>query len=200
MIEGIDVSNNNGAFNWPAWRGHIGFAEVKATQSVNFRDPLFSVNWAAAAKLGVYRFAYHYGIPSVDPAEQAQCFTNYVREHGLSKHDQFVLDLETNSGMRPVDVSFWGHVFCTEMNRLNPGHRILVQVTPAFAEAGNCAKLGPWHLWLMSWDVPRPVMPVGPWHDWALWQYAEGSGKGPDRDRFNGSEETLSRFCETTGP
>lgn len=197
--EGIDVSNNNGAFNWDAWRGHIDFAEIKATEGLSFQDPLFSVNWVKTRRVGLHRFAYHYGYPSSPPGAQAKFFTEFVREYGVNKGDNFVLDLEQNDGMKPMDVSFWAYTFCREMNRLNPGHRIIVQTFPAFANEGNCAKLGPWHLWLMDWNVPVPALPAGPWKTLALWQYAEGTRGGPDRDRYMGKPGTLTRFCHTTG-
>jgi lysozyme len=195
--EGIDVSSNNGVVSWQQWRNAIEFTEVKATEGTVFKDPAFASNWHSADELNLHRFAYHYGHPAQSPSDQAEFFTDTVREEGLFKGDNFVLDLEANDGMSASDVSFWGYVFCQEMNRLNPGHRIVVQTYPDFASMGYCAKLGAWHLWIMEWDVPRPSMPVGPWKDYALWQWASGK---VDRDRFNGTLAQLQTFCETTGP
>jgi len=196
---GIDVSNNNGVVNWAEYRGKIQFAEIKATEGLSFDDGFFGSNWINARELGLFRFAYHFGHPGKDPAKQAAFFTSRVRNMGLLEHDNFVLDLEVNDGLPAEHVSFWGHVFCTEMNRLNPGHRIIVQTFPSFANEGNCASLGAWHLWVMDWLVPHPVMPVGPWRSWALWQYAEGRNGSPDLDVLNGDVEALRHFCRTTG-
>lgn len=195
--EGIDVSNNNGRMDWPDWRGAIQFAEIKATDGIGFSDPEFTRNWQGARDIGLYRFAYHYAHPSMDPSMQARFFTETVRKQGLQAHDHFVLDLEESDGLAAGEISFWGEVFCHEMNRLNPGHRIIVQMFPDDIEKGYAARLGAWHLWIMSWGIPKPVMPVGPWKDWALWQYASS---GVDRDRFNGPVSYLKWFCESTGP
>jgi lysozyme len=199
-LEGIDVSNNNGLINWEQWRGHIDFAEIKATEGLTFDDPVFAENWRHALGLGVVRFAYHFGHPEEDPTRQAAFFTRTVHAQGMRDTDHFVLDLETTGGKSAIEISFWAYVFCREMNRLNPGKRIIVQTFPAFAEEGNCAKLGPWHLWIMDWNVPRPVMPIGPWDNWAFWQYTPGLGMTLDRDRFHGDVQDLHRFVTTTGP
>jgi GH25 family lysozyme M1 (1,4-beta-N-acetylmuramidase) len=107
-----------------------------------------------------------------------------------------VLDLEVTDGRSPIDVSFWAWTFCTEMNRLNPQHRVLVYTFPAFAAEGNCARLQDWALWIANWGVPAPEVPA-PWRWWTFWQYAEG--KTVDLDRFNGNPQQLDDFCTTYG-
>jgi lysozyme len=189
---GIDVSNNNGIFDWPTWRGFINFASAKATEGLDFQDEQFPRNWQYMRKLGIYRFAYHYAHPDLDPAQQARYLTDYVRKQGLYPHDNFLLDLEETGGLSPVDVSFWAWVFCTEINRLNPGHRVLVYCDASFAEAGNCAKLGGWGLWVANYGVPKPTVPA-PWKYWRFWQY---SGSGVDQDVWNGDDRTLAEYCE----
>jgi GH25 family lysozyme M1 (1,4-beta-N-acetylmuramidase) len=65
-----------------------------------------------------------------------------------------------------------------------------VYTYPAFAEQGNCARLGRWPLWIAHWGVARPVVPA-PWKTWRLWQYASGQ---PDLDVFNGTADQARRF------
>jgi lysozyme len=197
--EGIDVSDNNGPdFNWAEWKEHIQFGMAKATEGLYFLDPTFKHNWDAMKILGIYRFAYHFAHTNEDPAGQALSFTRYVREHGLVKHDHFVLDLdEVMGGMTPEEVSFWAWTFCTEMNRLNPGHRILVYVNESMASECYCAQLGNWELWAADPGAPAPRMPWGPWKAWTMFQY---SWSITDRDRFWGTDDELQRFCEHSGP
>lgn len=194
---GIDVSGNNGAVNWPAWKGKIQFAEIKITEGLDFRDADCLVNWRGAKAEGLVRFGYHFAHPEEDPAGQARWLIDTADNiGGLETGDNLVLDLETTGGLSPVEVSFWAWTFCTEVNRLAPKHRCIVQTYPAFIEQGNCAKLGSWHLWVMDWGVPEPAMPVGPWRQWALWQYASGP---VDRDVFNGTHRALEQFVTHTG-
>lgn len=198
--KGIDVSDNQGVFNWAAWRGEIQFAEAKASQGLSEVDSQFYRNWEEMKSMGLLRFAYHYADPNEDPVMQAHHFTGVVREAGLitGKHyvDQLVIDFETAGALKPVQASFWARTFCTTVNRIMPGHRIIVQTFPAFIEKGNCAGLGPWPLWLMDWNVAAPVMPAGPWRTYSLWQDATGH---VDRDVYNGTLGDLTTFCATTG-
>jgi GH25 family lysozyme M1 (1,4-beta-N-acetylmuramidase) len=195
--EGIDVSNRNGVFDWQSWLGHIEFAMAKVTEGDNFIDPEFARNWEEMKRIKVHRFAYHYAHPDLDPATQAHFFVEEVRKQGLETGDNFVLDLEIDSGnadviRTPEEVSFWGWVFCRTVNHLAPAHRILVYTFPFFAEQGYCAMLGDWALWIANYDVPKPTVP-GPWKDAAFWQDV---GSQVDRDIFmEGSEKDLEEWC-----
>jgi lysozyme len=201
---GIDVSDHNGTFDWQAWEGHIEFAAIKATEGnanyIDYKDPTFARNWAEAKALGLYRFAYHYFHPAADPASQAKYFYDYVAAQGIEPHDGFMIDFEENDQMTPVNVSFSGYVFASELTRLLPGHKILIYTYPAFAQAGNCAKLGQWPLWISEFGVPKPVVPP-PWSAWEFWQHV-GSPLG--QDTFNGAisqlEEYMGSGTVTTEP
>lgn len=192
--EGIDVSGNNGDFPWSYWKGAASFAAIKATEGLSFMDGKFPVNWHRAGQEGMFRFAVHRGDTGLDPAEQAAWLTAVAGHAGLYMADHFVLDFYQPGPARPVDASFWAYVFLSEIGRLNPGRKVLVLTTPDAADAGYCAMLGQWPLWVMNWAAPAPVLPLGPWKTWTAWQYA-GSGVG--RDRFNGTPGDLQRFCET---
>lgn len=192
---GIDVSNHNGLFDWAAWRGHIKFASAKATEGLNFQDAQFARNWEWMKKLKLYRFAYHYGHPDLNPVQQAEYLVRFVKLQGLEAGDNFVLDLEETGGLNPVDVSFWAWVFCTTINKIAPGHRILVYCDPSFAEEGNCAKLGGWGLWIANYGVPAPHVPP-PWRYWRFWQT---DGVTLDHDVFQGTEDELETYCTSAG-
>lgn len=194
--DGIDVSNRNGMFDWASWEGHIDFAMVKCSEGLGFTDLEFARNWHWLKRIGVRRFAYHYGHPGEDPAKQARRFVDLVKAQGLEHGDNFVLDLEDTDGTHPIHVSFWAYVFMREVQRLAPHHRVLVYTYPAFAIAGNCAKLGSWHLWIANYEVSTPHVPL-PWRNWAFWQFV---GSPLDRDRFHGNYTDLQHFCTTTGP
>jgi lysozyme len=187
---GIDVSNNNGVFDWDRWQGHIQFAMAKATETDDFQDAQFERNWDAMRKLGIKRLAYHYAEPAVSPARQARFFLNTVSKYGINRDDNFVLDLEQTDGMSPVDVSFWAWTFCHTVNTLRPHHRTIVYTYPSFADAGNCAQLGGHPLWVANYGVPAPEVPP-PWRTWRFWQYV---GTPLGLDKFNGSKAELDKF------
>lgn len=205
---GIDISADQGNFDWESWKDEISFAMVRATTGyVNpdnpnggyYTDPRFAANWEAMKTLGIRRFAYHFAYPTLDerdPVAQAEHFMTVVREAGLHKGDNVVLDLEENSGMTPIQVSFWAWVFCTYINRHAPEIRVLVYTYDSFADEGYCARLGDWYLWMADYQVAAPQLPAGPWTTWKFWQY---TGSPLDRDVFNGTPGELDRFCVTTG-
>jgi GH25 family lysozyme M1 (1,4-beta-N-acetylmuramidase) len=203
-IKGIDVSDNNGIFDWYRWQGHIDFAMCKTGEGIAeeggtyYIDKEFDRNWRRMHEMGIERFAYWFGHSNEDPADQAKTFVSLVKgtDSGLVKGDVLVLDLEVTDGNSPVDVSFWAWVFCREVQRHAPDHRIMVYTFVDFALNGNCAKLGERELWIADYDTPVPEVPP-PWHVWVMWQYA---GTGTDLDQWWGDDRRqLRHFCETTG-
>ena len=195
VVQGIDISQWQGAaFDWSAWRGKIGFAMAKAVEGDNFTDPDFGTNWGSMWALQpdhrLPRFAYSFFHPSQDPIVQAAHLVATVRGHGLLPGDNFVCDLEVNDGLPPAMVARRAAAFCHEVNSLAPGHRVLVYTSPSFAEAGNCAGLNAWRLWLADYGVPAPTAPA-PWDRATLWQYTDSPVDG---DRFMGPEDELLAF------
>ena len=192
--QGIDISNAQGArWPWAAERGKIAFGMAKATEGLSFTDPDFAANWAAMLGLNrlMPRFAYHFFHPDQDPTAQAERFVATVKAHGLLPGDNFVLDLETADGMTPEFTAGSGVTFLRVVNELAPGHRVLVYTYPAFAEAGNCAGMESWFLWVANYQVKQPAIPA-PWTHWSFWQ----TGESPvDTDVFNGTEAELLTFC-----
>lgn len=192
-VQGIDVSNNNGTLDWTPWRDQISFAMMKASEGVGFIDSQFGRNWNQAWRISggkMVRVAYHFGHPGQDPVHQADILTTQARKHGLKPGDHYALDLEVTDGQSPDHVAAWAQKFAHRINHVNPGHRCLIYTYPAFAEAGNCAGLEPWFLWIANYGVAAPAVPA-PWHEWKFWQY---QGTGIDRDMWNGTEQELLDF------
>lgn len=195
-VQGIDVSQWQGSFDWSARAGKIGFAMAKATEGDAVTDPEFAANWDGMWALDrqMPRFAYSYFHASLDPVAQAAHLVATVAGRGLLAGDNFVLDVEATdetSGLndgRPPEVTAAAAAACLrEVNRLAPGHRVLVYTNPGFAEAGNCEGLGAWYLWVANYGVSSPRVPA-PWDRWTFWQW---SGDPLDLDRFSGSAESL---------
>ena len=197
VVQGIDVSQWQGAWDWEAWRGRIGFAMAKAVEGDAETDPQFAANWAGMLELDRYmpRWAYLFFHPMLDPVAQAAHLVATTRGQGLLAGDNFVLDLEADDGLPPDVVAAAARRCLQEVNRLAPGHRVLVYTFPAFAQAGNCEGLESWYLWLASYGVPAPAAPE-PWDRAAFWQYSD---QPVDGDRFIGTEDELLEFCRMPG-
>lgn len=197
---GIDVSDWQGPhYNWSAWRREISFAMIKATEGATITDPDFHENWIAARDdAGVaVRLAYHFARPGQsEPEVQAAHLTAVAKAAGMTAHDHFVLDWEDAGELSPVAASFWAWTFCTEVNRMNPGHRVLVYTFPDFAERGYCARLASWALIVANWNVLHPEVPCGPWNSWKIWQT---SAIGFGNDMYDGDEAELATWFSHAG-
>lgn len=184
MISGMDASNLNGLLDWPAMRRQYGlsFAIVKATEGTGYPDPDFPASWAALKELGIARGAYHFAHPSNGPVAEAEFFLGYVRAHGLDDADFLTLDLEDSDGLPPHAVAAYGRQFCAHLST-SARRPVPVYTFISFAEAGNCAGLGGYPLWIADWSsaAGSPRIPA-PWKTWALHQY---SSQGIDLDVAN---------------
>jgi lysozyme len=201
---GIDVSDNNGTFDWSAHQG-IDFAAAKCIEGPHngepmYFDPTFAVNWAAmkdSYENKLVRFAYCFFHPASDPVEQADTLTSTVREHGLQIGDHFWVDLEpyaglaTPDGLPPAEVARATKRFCERVNSNAPNCRCLVYVDRATAEAGCCEGLSRWRLALAEYEVAQPSVPR-PWKTWHIWQKSD---VGLDRDVYNGDKAALLEFA-----
>jgi lysozyme len=78
-VEGVDVSDFQGAINWASARGAgIRFAFVKATQGTYNTQSRFAANWSGMKNAGVIRGAYHFFDPTQDGVAQANHFSSIV--------------------------------------------------------------------------------------------------------------------------
>jgi len=198
-VPGIDVSQWQGAFDWKAQAGKIGFGMCKATEGLDETDPEFANNWNGMWELNrlMPRFAYHYFHAALDPQDQACRLLAAVKPHGLLPGDNLVIDAEAtddqtglNDEETPAVAAARAKECLQHINALAPGHRVLVYTNPWFAELGGCEGLDPWYLWLADYGVTEPKVPA-PWTHWTFWQ---SSGTTLDLDRFNGNLDALRAF------
>ena len=199
VVQGIDVSRWQGDFDWPAWRGKLGFAMAKAVEGDSETDPDFARNWAGMWDLDrrMPRWAYLYFHASLDPVVQAAHLVATVKGEGLLPGDNFTFDFEAtgedglNDGVPPAIAAARARECLVKINELAPGHRVAPYMNPSFAEAGHSEGMAAWYLWLADYGVPAPTAPR-PWDRCTFWQYSD---QPIDGDRFMGDEAHLRAFC-----
>jgi lysozyme len=195
--EGIDVSNFQPGFDWAAEKGRISFAFIKATEGESFIDPDFASNWREAKAIGIVRGAYHFGYPRNSAAAEAAAFVAEVRAHGLEPGDLLALDLETTDNLPPAEVSRYAQNWCADVHQAT-GHTPVVYTFLSFAQAGNCAGLGHYPLWIAEPSFPagHPEVPL-PWTTWAFHQYGTTRVglNTVDVNVFNGDTAALKAFA-----
>ncbi len=94
-IKGIDVSAHNGHIDWQMVKqGGVEFAFLKATEGIEFRDSMFTINYREARKSGIKVGAYHFfrfGANGVDQAMNLlQAIENKPLDLGIA------IDVEKN--------------------------------------------------------------------------------------------------------
>jgi lysozyme len=188
MIHGLDVSDNNGTFNW---NKSIAFGIAKATQGVTDEDTQFSRNWAQMEELGLLRGAYHYMTAGLSGEAQAEYFVNFVRMHGLGLNDALMLDMETN---------------CTNLNiqqfvntvKSMTGKNVFVYSEYSIIHEGKFDGLYDQPLWIANpeGEIGNPPE-VSPFKIWSMQQY---SWTPYDQNVFNGTAQTWRELVNLTTP
>ena len=149
-IYGIDISHYQKKINWDKLAQFkykhitITFVFIKATEGVNYVDPMWDEHWKNAKTHGFVRGAYHYYKPNLDPVKQMNHFLKQVFfENGdlspvldveedpvLISHQQFVKNvltalryLENKTGITPIlytNYAFYKQYFMGEDFRKYP--------------------------------------------------------------------------------
>ncbi|WP_214111049.1 glycoside hydrolase family 25 protein [Acrocarpospora catenulata] len=182
MIQGIDVSDWQGAVDWTAHaESEVGFAFARATEGDGVVDARFAENWAAMGRSGLVRGAYHVARPHGEPLAQARHFLDTVR---LAPGDLAALEFKDGDELPAGEVAAFGRKWCAEVTRRS-GLRPLVWTHLHFAADGYCEGLEAYPLWITAPGRPmgRPEVPA-PWRAWTIHQYASSP---VDLDVFAGS-------------
>jgi hypothetical protein len=185
---GVDVSSYQGPpADWKSAAGKISWAAVKMTElepgGIKYVNPDAAADWAWLKQNNKGRVAYLFGHPSVSAAETVAFFVSELTKLGLEDRDGIALDLETADGKSAAAVDAWALSVQQDLAR-QLGRTPLLYTFLSFAQAGNCARLGHYPLWIAdpSSKEGHPHVPA-PWKAWAIHQYVI---TGPiDRDIAN---------------
>jgi len=196
VIEGVDVSDKQGAINWRAVASSgRSFAFIRVSDGAGHPDTRFAANWPAAKAAGLIRGVYQYFEPAENPIAQADLLLQ--RTGGVAIGDlPPTIDVETlgstNSPAATADaVATWVD-YVHRKTSLNP----IVYASPSFwAQLPARGIERKAMLWVANWGVSKPTVP-GAWNRWAFWQYSSaGSVPGitvpVDLDRFEGNSIDL---------
>jgi lysozyme len=176
---GIDVSNHQGAIDWPAVAGDdISAAYIKATEGQTFVDERFAENWAGAASAGVRRGAYHFFSLCSPGAAQAANFLRVVPKDADALPP--ALDLEWGPcEERPDKAAFQREVtaFIETVER-ELGKPVVLYAMPSFTDTYPVPEQFVRDTWVRRL-FQRPERP-----GWSLWQVS-------DRARVHGIGEPV---------
>lgn len=219
-MEGVDVSDAQGAVDWHTLGEHVVFAFVKASEGLpgHYKEQArFKENWSGAEDAGVVRGPYHYFRAELDPVAQAKHFFDTVGE--LTPGDIGpVFDVE-DSEIGKLSLDECGQAVLSAVMAAAKlfGKRPIVYTSPgpwtqlvSKSFALQIAKVA--DLWVAAW--PSTLPPPGTqaptamgWTEPAFWQYRSGEMGGSvpgidaavDLDRFFGTEADLARYVAGQG-
>lgn len=196
---GPDVSSYQPNTDWGAVKAAgATFAFVKCSESTDYINPRFARDWAEIRRVGLYRGAYHFARPSVnpDPTPEVYFFLDTVQKHGggLPKGDCLVLDME--------DVNFNGDasgwtLFFMQILKNIVGFNPILYTGQWYLDSRlqvRTQEYKEYPLWNASYNNNWPATPA-PWSSTTLWQYTDGTLPSPivtpgigacDRNYFNG--------------
>jgi lysozyme len=147
------------------------FAFIKATGGSDRTDPWFAREWAAAARAGMIRGAYHYADPRYSADAQAAHVVSVVGSTREANDLGIVLDLETSGGLSPAGLARWAHTFLNGVER-RTGRVPILYTYPSFwhNKMKDNRSFGAYPLWLARYSSTRPA-PLPGWDRWTFWQH-----------------------------
>ena len=200
VLEGIDVSNWQGAPVWPQVRdAGVQFVIAKASEGRTWRDGQYARNRRRSHRLGIPFTAYHFAKPGRGRNDAVMEADNFVAAAQLQPRDLLpVLDLEHAGGLGVRKLRAWVRAWLARVeSRL--GVKPIIYVSPSFwrermGDSQWFAKNG-YRLWIAHWGVDQPAVPAGNWAGvgWTFWQYGgctsvDGISGCVDPDVFNGDD------------
>jgi GH25 family lysozyme M1 (1,4-beta-N-acetylmuramidase) len=205
-IQGVDVSNHQGAVNWTSMKNAgITFAYVKATEGVDFIDAQFTTNMTNAKAAGVLIGPYHFARPDSfntnpsDAANEANDFVDAILPYYSGKNNTLmpVLDMENLAGVgstaqEKTFLSQWVRNFAAVVeSRLSTD--IVLYMNRNFAQSYMAADLAQYPLWIAKpistsaspttqndFNSASPPLSteLGPWSSAPFWQWSWGGNIG----------------------
>jgi len=196
-VPGVDVSDYQGAVDWPAVAGAgVRFAIAKATEGAGFVAETFARNWAGIRTAGLTRGAYHFFRPLVPPEIQAKHFLATVAPGPDDLPP--ALDVEVRDGVAAPAVIRRMRQWLYAVEAAT-GRTPLIYASAGFLDGlGDLRGFSKYPLWIADYGGSAPVIPRG-WRTYTLWQHTSSGTvrgiEGPvDLDVFNGSPEDLAAF------
>jgi GH25 family lysozyme M1 (1,4-beta-N-acetylmuramidase) len=194
-LEGIDVSEFQGAIDWPAVHASgRAFGIARIADGIGHLDATFATNYAGMKAEGMVRGSYQFFRASQDPIAQADLVLASIGTLSVGDLPP-MLDVEVTdgqpNGVIDANIATWvSHIEAAI------GRAPLVYTGPYFwGQIGSPASMGT-TLVVADWGPSCPLVPQA-WSGWQFWQYADngtvaGIGGAVDLDRFNGSAAALA--------
>jgi GH25 family lysozyme M1 (1,4-beta-N-acetylmuramidase) len=204
-LPGVDVSSFQGRPEvWKAEAGTITWAAVKITElqpgDVRYVNPDAADDWSFLDRNDKVRIGYLFGHPSVSADKTVSFFLSEIGKLGLRDNDAIALDIEVTDGRDASAVDSWCAEVASSLHK-KTGRRPVIYTFLSFAEAGNCAHLGDYPLWIAdpSSKAGHPRVPK-PWKTWDLHQYNISGPIDRDLAKFDSRADMSAKLGKPKRP
>lgn len=155
-IKGIDISMHNGKINFNDLKNAgIGAVIIKATEGVEYIDPMCDSHTEGVKAAGISFGYYHFMSEKTDPVRQAQDFYNKIKNTGYNILP--CLDVETNSkGRSRTEISDRCIEFLNEFKRLS-GQDCMIYTGGFFGRDNLDDRVKVYPGWIAHYGVDYPM-------------------------------------------
>lgn len=205
-VDGIDVSEHQGAVDWSAVRASGRRFAIARVGLGSRADTTFARNWEGMRAAGLLRGAYLYVLPEQDPVAQATLLVRAVGRLGPGDLPP-ALDVEKMPpGVPPPSVYAARLAVIVARVREGTGREPMIYTGahywPRWVQSEAFAALPLWH---PQYAEVRCPSIAHPWRAWAFWQTSErgrvaGVRTPVDLDVFNGDLSTLESLAGGPAP
>ncbi|AJD30722.1 glycosyl hydrolase [Clostridium sporogenes] len=156
MAKGIDISMHNGSINFGAVKsGGISVVIIKATEGVQYVDPLLGQHYNSAKAAGLNIGFYHFMSEKTDPTQQAIDFWNSIKDKQFNVIP--VLDIETNNqGRSQSQISDRCIQFLTKFKALS-GLNCMIYTGGFFGRDNLDNRVKQYPGWIAHYGVNTPM-------------------------------------------
>jgi GH25 family lysozyme M1 (1,4-beta-N-acetylmuramidase) len=194
-VQGVDVSDYQGDFDWAA--AHVQFGYAQVSDGLYAEDSTFDGNWSRMKSAGVLRGAYQYFEPDQDEVAQANLVVSRIGRLGAGDLPAMI-DVETTGGLGGSEmgakIAKW-----LEVVEAGTGKKPIIYTGSYFWEDSVGTNLGSYPIWIAAYGTSCPSIPDDGWSNWTIWQYSDGGGS-LDHDVFNGTLSQLKALGGDASP
>ncbi|WP_436513964.1 GH25 family lysozyme [Clostridium thermobutyricum] len=156
MLKGIDISKHNGNVNFTeVKKSGVDIVIIKATEGVDYIDPLFEKHYKGASGVGISIGFYHFMSEKTDPSKQAKDFWDAIKNR---KFDIVpCLDIESNTlGRNRKQISDRCIEFLEEFKRLS-GYDCMIYTGGYFGRDNLDDRVKKYIGWIAHYGVSKPM-------------------------------------------
>lgn len=156
MLKGIDISMHNGTVDFnKVKQGGIDVVIIKATEGVEYIDPLFEQHYNGVKNTGLVIGFYHFMSEKTSPTQQAKDFWNAIKDKKFNVLP--CLDIETNNqGRTRTQISDRCIEFLEEFKRLSR-YDCMIYTGGYFGRDNLDSRVKNYPGWIAHYGVNKPM-------------------------------------------